>query len=65
MGQVVRLLAVELRRPFFEILRWPASEIQFWLAHYQLEYEKDHPPAVNPADVTPEQSLAQFKNMMV
>ncbi|EOY8363413.1 hypothetical protein AIT68_005019 [Salmonella enterica subsp. salamae] len=56
---------MEQRRPFSEILSWRVSEMQFWQAHYQLEYEKEHPPVVNPADVTPEQSLAQFKKLMV
>ncbi|ENA6191474.1 hypothetical protein ABGB79_004844 [Salmonella enterica subsp. enterica] len=56
---------MEQRRPFSEILSWSVGEMRFWLAHYQLEYEKEHPPVVNPADVTPEQSLLQFKKLMV
>ena len=40
MGVLVRRICVELKRPFFEVMRWPVSELQMWSAHFQLEHEE-------------------------
>lgn len=37
---LVRRICVELKKPFFEVMKWPVSEIAMWAAHFGLEHEE-------------------------
>ncbi|HAX4107668.1 TPA: hypothetical protein JZE06_000323 [Escherichia coli] len=61
----MRRLALELKKTFFEIRLWPADELAWWLAHFELEAESEQPPPNKPQKLlTPEESIKQFRNIM-
>lgn len=37
---LIRRICIELKRPFFEVKKWPVSELAYWAAHFELEHEE-------------------------
>ena len=57
------------QRPRFEVLSWPAEELEWWSTYYSIKDNGDKPnkqklDAKRAESITVEQSKQEFKNMM-
>ena len=61
---LVRKICMHLRRPVFEVMAWPASELEYWSLFFSIT-PKDKPIITkrNPATVTLEESKSQFRRI--
>lgn len=54
----MRRICTTLQKPFFEVMSWPESELDFWAASFSIDDNKDKPTIkITKPEITVEQSI--------
>lgn len=61
---LVRRICLELKKPVFEVMSWPESELEYWSLFFSIT-EKDKPifEKKKPEEISVTESKAQFKSL--
>jgi hypothetical protein len=63
---LVKRICQFLRRPVFEVMGWPASELEYWSLFFSIDDNKDNPIIVTktPATISLVESKSRFRELM-
>ena len=63
---LVKRICQFLKRPVFEVMGWPASELEYWSLFFSIDDNKDKPIIVRktPQTVTLVESKSRFRELM-
>jgi hypothetical protein len=63
---LVKRICQFLRRPVFEVMGWPASELEYWSLFFSIDDNKDRPVIVTktPETVSLVESKSRFRELM-
>lgn len=63
---LVKRICQFLKRPVFEVMGWPASELEYWSLFFSIDDNKDGPIIVTktPTTVTLVESKRRFREVM-
>jgi hypothetical protein len=61
---LIRKICIELKRPVFEVMRWPATELEYWSLFFSIG-PKDKPIVVkkNAEQITAAESRNSFRRI--
>ena len=62
---LIKRICQTLNRPVFEVMAWPADELEYWSIFFSIDDNKDKPiVTVRKAEhVSVEESKSRFKNL--
>ena len=59
---LIRKICMDQGRPVFEVMRWPASELDYWSVFYSIKpTDKPIIEQVDPKNVSVDESRSKFK----
>ncbi|MNJ08720.1 hypothetical protein D3C77_28440 [compost metagenome] len=63
---LVKRICQFLRRPVFEVMGWPASELEYWSLFFSIDDNKDKPIIVTktPTTISLVESKSCFRELM-
>ena len=63
---LIKRICEEQRRPVFEVLEWPSSELEYWSIFFSINDNKDKPiiEKITPKDISLKQSKYAFREVM-
>lgn len=63
---LVKRICHTLQRPVFEVMGWPASELEYWSLFFSIDDNKDRPIIVTktPETVSLVESKIRFRELM-
>ena len=63
---LVKRICQFLKRPVFEVMGWPASELEHWSLFFSIDDNKDKPIIVTktPETITLAESKVKFRELM-
>lgn len=63
---LVKRICQYLKRPVFEVMEWPASELEHWSIFFSIDDNKDKPTIVTktPDTISLTESKSKFRELM-
>ena len=63
---LVKRICQYLKRPVFEVMGWPASELEHWSIFFSIDDNKDKPTTITktPQTVSLVESKSRFRELM-
>lgn len=63
---LIKRICETQRRPVFEVMSWPASELEYWSIFFSIDDNKDKPtiPEKTRETITIEESKRGFREVM-
>ena len=63
---LVKRICQYLKRPVFEVMEWPASELEHWSIFFSIDDNKDKPIIVTktPDKISLTESKSKFRELM-
>lgn len=63
---LVKRICQFLKRPVFEVMGWPASELEYWSLFFSIDDNKDKPIIVTktPTTISLVESKSRFRELM-
>ena len=63
---LVKRICQYLKRPVFEVMGWPASELEHWSIFFSIDDNKDKPiiTVKTPETITLDESKVKFRELM-
>ena len=63
---LVKRICQYLKRPVFEVMRWPASELEYWSIFFSIDDNKDKPiiTVKTPETISLAESKSKFRELM-